>query len=182
MENKEYKELPVSLGSSIQTVVEELLAHKAEGELVKMKFNDHMLYSDTVDMDSAYLQITGKTFAEFNKVTEDRMAEYDRRQREHEEKIPALIEQYKAEGRTVIEESKWEQWDEIIPIRLSDLYQGRELGAFMEIATILKNDGSLEDAKQAIFDQGHSGTSFHLVRHMVRMFSPRGEEFSEYVS
>ena len=55
-----------------------------------------------------------------------------------------------------------------------------ELGCCLEIIKILQN-GTLEEAKREIDSQGHSGMSFGLVCAMVKEFSPRGQEFMEYV-
>ena len=83
-------------------------------------------------------------------------------------------------GREILNEDKWEYWDRIVPIRLNDLYQGIELKCCLDIVEIL-NNGTLEDAKLEIEKQGHSGMSFALVCSMVKDFSPRGEEFFNYI-
>ena len=66
MVNKNYKKVDLSLGSSIDQAVNELLNYKEEGKLVYCNFNGVILYSDTVTMDSAYREITGKSKAEFD--------------------------------------------------------------------------------------------------------------------
>ena len=57
---KKYREIEFLCGWNIERAVIELLEYKEKGELVCGEFNGHMLYSDTVTMDSAYLEITGK--------------------------------------------------------------------------------------------------------------------------
>lgn len=64
--DKQYKEIKFLLGSSIDEAVEELLSYKNEGILACGRFNDITLYSDTVTIDDAYKEITGKTKAEFD--------------------------------------------------------------------------------------------------------------------
>ena len=54
-----------SLGSTIEQAVNELLNYKEQGKLVYGKFNGVFLYSDTVTIDSAYREITGKSQAKF---------------------------------------------------------------------------------------------------------------------
>lgn len=61
---KAYKEIKFSLGSSIEEAVNQLLDFKNKGILVYGSFNGVLLYSDTVDIDQAYLDIIGKTRAE----------------------------------------------------------------------------------------------------------------------
>ena len=66
MMDKNYKKVDLYLGSSIDQAVNELLNYKEEGKLVYCNFNGVILYSDTVTMDSAYREITGKSKAEFD--------------------------------------------------------------------------------------------------------------------
>ena len=58
--SKNYREIDFSPGRNIKECVNELLEYKAKGELVFGVFNGHKLYSDTVTMDNAYREITGK--------------------------------------------------------------------------------------------------------------------------
>ncbi|MGM9986369.1 MAG: hypothetical protein ACI35O_03980 [Bacillaceae bacterium] len=64
--DKSYEKIDFSLGSSIDQAVNELLNYKKKGKLVYGKFNGVTLYSDTVTIDSAYREITGKNKAEFD--------------------------------------------------------------------------------------------------------------------
>lgn len=178
--SKKYKEMDY-LGNDIKSTVNALLKYREEGKLICTEFNGVKLYSDTVTLDGAYKSITGKTKAEFDKAQEEWNENYDREKREHEEKIPELSKVWMERGREVLTEDKWELWDEIVPIRLSDLYRGMELGCCLEIVKILNNNGTLDVAKKEIERQGHSGMSFGLVCSMVREFSNRGKEFIEYV-
>ena len=63
---KNYIELDEWL-SPLERCVERLLQFKERGELVKYQFNGHWLYSDTVTIDSAFLEITGKNKNSNNK-------------------------------------------------------------------------------------------------------------------
>ena len=84
------------------------------------------------------------------------------------------------EGKEVLSKDKWDVWEEIVPIRLKDLYRGMELRCCLDIVKVL-NNGTLEEAKILIEKQNHSGMSFGLVCSMVREFSPRGIEFVDFV-
>ena len=161
--------------------IKELLKYKEKGILAHVDFNGERLYSDTVTMDYAYKKITGKTKVEFDKSQQEWRDNYDKAKREHENKIPQLTEEWKVRGRKVLTEDKWEYWDKIIPIRLSDIYEGMELGCCLNIVRILNNGGSLDEAKTEIERQGHSGMSWSLVCNMIKEFCERGEEFINYV-
>ena len=163
MDNK-YTEIYFYPGRNIEECVNELLRYKEKGKLVFGVFNGHKLYSDTVTMDSAYKEITGNT----------------RQKQEHIKAIPEKAKLWMDKGREILDKSKWELWDKIVPIRLNDLYQGMELKCCLNIVEIL-NKGTLEEAKKEIESQGHSGMSFGLVCSMVKEFSPKGEEFVNYI-
>ena len=65
MEN-EMKRIDISGWRTLDSVVQLLLAHKANGDHVYCVFNGHRLESDTVTMDSAYMKICGKTKEQFD--------------------------------------------------------------------------------------------------------------------
>ena len=155
---------------SIEMAVKELLKYKSKGILTCCNFNDTMLYSDTVTLDSA----TGKTKEEYE--------QYDKKQEEFRKTISELTDMWIEKGKQILDKDKWDYWAEIVPIRLNDLYQGMELGYCLDIVKILNNNGTLEEAKEEINKQGHSGMSFELVCSMVKEFCERGEEFVKYVS
>ena len=176
-----YKEIQFLIGWSIEDAVMELLSYKKKGELVRGEFNGHMLYSDKVTVDGAYMEILGCTKAEHDKKQQEWRDNYDKELREHEEKIPTLTEKWIEEGHKVLDEKYWSKWDECVPIRLGDLYRGMELKCCLDIVKPLNEGCSLSEAKAIIESQGHSGMSFCLVRAMVMVFCDRGEEFAEYV-
>ncbi|PAV30197.1 hypothetical protein CIL05_06950 [Virgibacillus profundi] len=183
---KLYEEVEFGWGNTIEGVVNLLLEYKIRGKLVYGEFNQHYLYSDTVDMDVAYKAITGKTKTEFDEGQRKSREDVERRDREHEDKIPELEQYWMKRGKEVLAEDKWKLWDEIVPVRLRDLYQGMELGNCLSIVEILgggqKGDvDTLEVAKKEIDRQNHSGMSYGLVCSMVGEFSDRGKEFVEYV-
>lgn len=178
---KNYKEIEFMCGSDVKDAVNELLEYKKKGILVYGTFNGTNLYSDTVTMDNAYIAITGKTKEELDKEHQEWRENYEKEEREFKDSIPELSKSWMNKGREVLTEDKWSYWDKIVPIRLGDLYHGMELGNCLDIVRILNNNGSLDEAKQKIEDQGHSGMSYSLVRAMVSEFCERGKEFSMYV-
>lgn len=179
--NKKYEEIDFMAGSKIADCVEELLSYKTKGKLVYGNFNGVTLYSDTVTMDRAYKEMTGMSKVEFDKMIQDVNKRYAEEKIEYEKKIPEITMYWKEKGRKILSEDKWELWDEIVPVRLNDLYKGMELGCCLDIAEILNNNGSLEDAKKKIESQKHSGMSFRLVCSMVKELCLRGNEFFEFV-
>jgi hypothetical protein len=180
--NNKYEEIEFLAGDTIEEAVNELLLHKNKGELVCGSFNGTMLYSDNVTVDSAYLEIIGKTKSERDKEHQEWIDNYEREEREFKESIPSLSEEYIKRGKDIIDKDKLDYWNEIVPIRLEDLYHGMELDCCLNIVKILNEGCTLDEAKKMIESQNHSGMSYGLVRAMVREFSKRGQEFSEYVN
>ena len=177
---KEYKEIEFVAGDTIEECVEELLKHKENGELVFGVFNGHKLYSDTITLDSAFKEITGKSQKEWDESIKKAREEMEEQRKKYEESIPEFITFWVEKGKEILDEDKWELWEKVVPIRLNDLYQGTELGCCLEIIKILNNNGTLDEAKEEIENQGHSGMSYSLVRAMVRDLCVRGKEFSNY--
>lgn len=60
------KQIKLASYDTLESAVYTLLAAKARGQHVWCYFNGHKLYSDNVTMDSAYLELTGRTKKEFD--------------------------------------------------------------------------------------------------------------------
>ena len=167
-------------GMQLSRVVEELVELNKKGKLISTNFNGVILYSDTVTMDDAYVSILGKTKREFDDAEKQRIEKDKREQEEYKKSIPELTKVWVEEGKKVLSKDKWDLWEEIVPIRLKDLYRGMELRCCLDIVKVL-NNGTFEEAKTLIEKQNHSGMSFRLVCSMVREFSPRGSAFVNFV-
>ncbi len=178
---EKYEEVEFLAGNTIEDAVNVLLDYKEKGKLVCINFNGHTLYSDTATMDGAYKEIIGQTKYEFDKAQQEMRDNFKRQEKKHKEQIPSLAKVWMEKGREILTEDKWEFWDKIVPIRLNDLYQGMELGCCLDIVKILNNNGTLDEAKEKIENQDHSGMSFGLVCSMVKEFCDRGNEFVNYV-
>ena len=174
---KQYKEIELELGGNIDSAIKLLNEYKAKNELVFITFNGEELYSDIDDLDSAYVKVTGKTkeqLDEYKRLIHDK---YEEEKRKHEESIPELTKEWINKGNEILDKEYHELWNKCVPIRLSDLYRGMELGACLDIVKELNNNCSLDEAKAIIDNQGHSGMSYSLVRSMVKSFCKRGNEF-----
>lgn len=178
---KKYKEIEFNCGCTIKEAVLDLIKHAQREEFVCGSFNGHMLYSDTVSLDSAFLEITGKTFFENinrERINRERLIEEEK---EYKKTIPTETKTWINKGHKIIDKKYWERWDMIVPIRLSDLYHGMELGACLDIIEPLNNDCKLSHAKNIIEEQNHSGMSFSLIKSMVKEFCDRGNDFYKFV-
>ena len=181
MEQSGYRKIGSYAGMRIEAAVAVLQEYHARGHKVFMDFNGVNLYSDTVTLDAAYLAICGKTKAEYEKQQEEWREEQRKKDEEHKAKIPALVEEWKKKGREVLAEKYLDFWDEILPIRLGDLYKGMELGMSLEIVKALNDGCSLNDAESILDNQGHSGTSYWLTVNMIANLCNRGSDFKTFV-
>lgn len=179
---KEYKEIEFLCGCTIAEAVLELVKHGAKGEFVCGIFNGHMLYSDTVSIDSACLEIAGRTYFEGLNQREINRQRLIAEEEEYQKTIPNQTKTWIEKGHEILDKKYWEKWDEIVPIRLSDLYHGMELKSCLDIIKPLNDNCTLSEAKDIIDKQDHSGMSFGLVRNMVVAFCDRGKEFAEYLN
>lgn len=178
---KKYKEIEFGFGD-IESAVKELQQYRERGQLVVGVFNGVKIYSDVDDLESAYLKIVGKTKAEHDQYLQEQRDKYDKELAEHEAAIPELTKEWITKGEQVLDENYHELWRECVPIRLSDLYRGYELGCAIDIVKKLNEGGTLEEAKEIHASQGHSGMSHRLLCSMVNSFCDRGDEFVEYVN
>lgn len=174
---KNYREIEIFAGNTIEDAVKELNKHE---DLVCIKFNDKMLYSDIDDLESAFKKITGKTKSEFDEARRIENEKYEQEKKEHKEAIPKLTIEWVEKGKKILDEKHHKLWAKIVPIRLGDLYRGMELGNCLEIVEQLNKCAELEKAKSLIENQGHSGMSFSLVCSMIKEFCDRGDEFVRY--
>lgn len=148
-----YREIEGYAGMTIEMAVHRLQKYNELGEKVFMEFNGTELYSDDVTVDSAYLKVLGKTKAEYDRDHEKWLEEERRKEEEHKAKIPELAKEWIEKGHAVLDEKYWDHWDEIVPIRLSDLYQGMELGMCLDLVRILnKGPEFMIEAKDVLND------------------------------
>ena len=179
---KEVKLFGGTIDSCLRNLREMAAAEKS-GEVLKAVFNDTYLLSTDSD-DDAYLRITGKTKAEFDKQISKIREEWKAARKAHEARIPELTEHYRKAARGVIIESELEHWNEVVPIRLSDIYRGMELNQVLDCSRVMQDDTlsreeRLRKAYKIFDDAGHSGMSAWLTMAMLRRFCPDGNELAD---
>lgn len=175
------KKIEILAATSLEDAVYEL---KRMRELYKEEcfadFNGKEIYSND-SVNDAYSRVIGKTKEDFDNDRNKQIEEYKRKEEEHKAQIPELTLYWIEEGRKHITSEYLKKWDECVPIRLGDLYQGMELDCTIKIIKILNKSEELnpiyEEAKTEIESQGHSGMSFGLVCSMVKSFHKNGDQF-----
>lgn len=147
------------------------------------KFNGKEILS-TDTLDEAFQKTTGKTKAEFDKALQEWREEYARNLKEHEARIPKLTEQYRKEARGLVLDEALDYWDEIVPIRLGDIYRGMELRNVLDCCAAMRDesldrDSRLRKAYDLFQKDGHSGMSASITMAMLRRFCPDGNELAD---
>lgn len=167
-------ELPMSM--NLDECINMLYTYK---EPVCAEFNSSII-TNTISKDENYKRVTGMTEKEFKEKQDKYIKDLLNKMQQHEEnainKIPYWIE----EGHKVFSKDKWKDWDEVVPIRAKDLYNGFELDCTLKIQDYLKNK-EFELAQYRLNRQGHSAMSYSLMKAMIREFCDNGEEFLEYL-
>ena len=161
----------------------EMAAAEKSGEVLKADFNDKYILSTDTD-DDAYQRLLGMTKAEHEEKMRKWREEREAAQKAYETSIPELTERYRKEARGIIIESELEYWDEIVPIRLGDLYRGMELQQTLDCAKVMRDEtlsreDRLRKAYRIFNDAGHSGMSASLTMAMLRRFCPDGNELAD---
>ena len=180
------KKIEILAATTIDDAIAELKREsKTSNEACFAEFNGKEIYStDTID--EAYNKVVGLPKADYDKKCEDIANEYKRKNEDHKAKIPELTKHWISEGHKHISSEYWKLWDECVPIRLGDLYNGMELGCTIELVKILNVSDNIENtyqkAKEEIESQGHSGMSFGLVKAMIRAFHKNGGIFCNKLS
>ena len=122
------------------------------------------------------------TKEEFDRKQEEWRKEYKEKQAREEAKAKAQIPSWLERGSNLIYPERAEEWKKCVEARASDLYHGLDLNAAIEIMEMLENGATLDEAKEVLDGQDHSGASYGMVRNIIFSFSKKGPEFWEHTA
>lgn len=80
------------------------------------------------------------------------------------------VQQWLDWGKENLKPEVQELWEEIVPIRLDDLYEGMELVALKEVVEAYNDGNPREEIKEILLNQGHSGMSYGLMCALIYNF------------
>lgn len=80
------------------------------------------------------------------------------------------VQQWLDWGKENLKPEVQELWEEIVPIRLDDLYEGMELVALKEVVEAYNDGKPREEIKEILLNQGHSGMSYGLMCALIYNF------------
>ena len=180
------KKIDLSAGCSIDEAYSEIRkCSEQDNKPCFAVFNGREITSDDT-LDEMYVSVTGMTKDEFDRKRNEFRNEYERREYEHKSKIPELTEHYRKEARGVILEEQIGYWDEVVPIRLGDIYHGMELDQVLTISRIMGDTETdfytrLRKSYKIFNDVGHSGRSANITIAMLRKFCPYGDNIADAI-
>lgn len=158
MNRENARRITLSGGPNLEKVVNELLKYQARGESVVYDFNGHELYSCDVTMDSAFLEVTGRTKAEYDAEEAKILKEHkDLRDITYEEMIKNIVDNpRKMVGELVNGMALTESWISIEDIKTILPYLPEE--QYQELVEGGRNDDfiiSLTDNGEYVLKQIH---------------------------
>ena len=170
---KKYKIIEFDGYTSIEKAVAILQEYNSREQFVCGTFNGHTLYSDKITIDSAYLELFGKSKEDFEKDKQAYLEDLKQKHAEYESRLPKLREEWIAKGREILAKEYWNDWEKCVLNQVNQLYENLPKQC-LELVEILDAGCDLEVAKTVLEQQGHSGASLVLVLEMIKRFSHRG--------
>lgn len=163
----------------LDEVIKKMQLLHSENLRIQTSFNGHILCSDTITVDNAYLEVTGYTKDDYDRKLEEFKRKFDEERKAEKAEMMAKLPQ---KGREVLAEKYWSDWDTAVGKRVGGMYNGKDMEACLEIVEALNNGCSLDKAKTIIDNQNHSGASHSLVVSEVMAFCDRGVDFAKFVN
>lgn len=145
-------------------------------------FNDIYFFTDDLDLsiENLYLAITGKSRTERLHEQEKHWIESQKRKFTEKQFYCHNISSFIKQGLAVLAPECHEEWIDLVPVRVMDLYNGYDLESFLELHHEIANS-TFEKAKNVFESQGHSGMSASGVFLLLEKFSPNGKAFVEFL-
>ena len=177
--NKEYSYYNIGWATVEEAVIELIKETIRKKQLFYTQFNETIIYSDEISLDSAYKEITGKDYNEFQLARKQEYEKILKYNAEYEKKIPELTKSYIEKGHQIISPSYWTKYDEIVDASLHGMYKGFDLDCALELIQMLNNKDDISKVGKKMRMQNHSGWSAVVVKHMVKDLCDRGIIFFE---
>ena len=168
------KELEIERnGINFDKVIKALMDADKRGEKVYFYWNGVKLHSEGMTEEKAYMDAYRTPKEEFDKM----YAAIEKNKKESKEKALLNAEEWIKEGEKLIYPERQKEWEECVYKRIDDIYNGKDIEAALEIMKKLDQGYEIDEIKEIIKNQNHSGASESIVRNIILNFSKRGPEF-----
>ena len=168
------KELEIERnGINFDKVIKALMDADKRGEKVYFYWNGVKLHSEGMTEEKVYLDAYKTPKEEFDKMR----AAIEKNEKESKAKALLNAEEWIKEGEELIYPERKKDWEDCVYKRIDDIYNGKDIEAALEIMKRLDEGYGMDEIKEVLKDQKHSGSSGGKVRNIVLHFSKRGPEF-----
>ena len=171
------EEIKLDGGERLCDAVDMLLKAKAEGRHAYCVFNDTVLNSDTVTMDSAYMEICGCTRKEHEERIKIAADEARKRRTLEEKKAVERIPDKIKRGQKLIYSFRYTEWSCTVAADATGMYTGLVTEDSLKIMEAIEKETPVKELVKMFEEQGHSGWSASLTRNIVMKFSKNGYPF-----
>ena len=134
---------------------------------------------ENITEDELYKFILGKTKSEQEQANQEWLEEYQRKEREWNEKVPFLIPAYTACLKDVIDEKYHFLAKKYVSECLNSIYHEYLIKSLIELLEFSK-DKTFEEIQEKLYEQGHSGMSYSIVINLFKNLSDKGKEYFEW--
>ena len=185
------KQITIPGGSTLEEAVEMLQKAKENGEQAYCIFNGTKLHSDTITLDSAYLEVTGKTKEEHDKFIKDSINNYHKEEEERKkrEDYYAKTKEKVVDGLKFIAENQNMSQEELIDglidlgctFSLDDIKNqfpeevsissGMKEGSLASGATVIANARDNEFGRDIVNDYFLAEDNDQSIYHVVRVLT-----------
>ncbi len=162
---------------TLDEAVNILIAEREQGRDVFLIFNGHRLFSRNITMESAWLQVVGKTREEHLKEQEELLNRVnfivEKEKKESVENIPKWIQQ----GSLIIYPEKLEAWKDLVNKIANGWFNGFDLMYALEVMKALDSGVDIDEVKTFLLKKNLDGKLYLSVLHIVLNFSKKGPEY-----
>ena len=134
---------------------------------------------ENITEDELYKFIIGKTKAEKEQADKEWLDEYQRKEREWNDKVPILIPVYTAGLKDVIDEKYHHLAEKYVSECLHSIYHEYLLESLIELLGFSKGK-TFEEIQKKLYEQEHSGMSYSIVINLFKNLSDKGREYFEW--
>ncbi len=168
------EEIEFEGGILLDDAIKLLLDARHNGQSVYGVFSGHLLHSDTISEDSAYLTVTGMTKNEFLEAR----AAYLKQQRSANEiarkKLPTLIER----GKSIIFPERHTDWEQHVSVN-ARIYDSIYIEPAIKVMEALEEGKTIKETTELLESLIPNKEDWYYVQNTVYQYSRRGPEFYE---
>lgn len=165
----------------LEGIVHLLQDYNEQGRLVSYNFNGHMLYSDTVNMNSAFFLVTGKTKDQIDREAAERAERLRQLTKPPAPQAPKFDNEWVEKGRSALDIRYWKLWDDYADVIAQKPKAWKFFDAVLKIAKELNNNSPLADVLILLEEQGFTNQGERHALDFIEDLCDRGEAFGNYL-